>query len=67
MSDQPAPTCNCIRGITTTGCSWATFIRTLPPDDPVRVRDEANDDTQDWEDFRWTGEGCRCNCHEGES
>ena len=56
--------CQCRGGATE--CSWGAFINRLPPDDPVRLRDEAGDPLQDWEDPRWTGESCQCACHDGE-
>lgn len=47
------------------GCSWERFVATLPPDDPVRLQHEAGEPL-DWIDGRWTGEPCRCDCHDGD-
>lgn len=47
-------------------CSWSQFVASLPPDDPIRIRDEAGDPNLSWEHPDWSGEGCRCACHDGQ-
>lgn len=61
--DPWALSCGCLATESWTLCGWVQFVASLPSDDPVRIRDESGDPNQDWDDPRWSGEGCRCECH----
>ena len=66
QNEATARGCGCSGVASWQACGWWRFIQSLPPTDPVRMRDEAGDPLQNWEDPRWTGEGCRCHCHDNE-